>query len=79
MSVKVFSKDGKPDRVVTTASQETSAVFDGFREVKAEDADKQKAPEELPLAELAAKAAKQDAEVTDPAVKAALGAKPKTN
>jgi hypothetical protein len=37
MSVKVFSKDGKPDRVVTTATQETAAVFDGFREVKAEE------------------------------------------
>lgn len=37
--LKVFSKAGKPDRVVTSASEETAAVFDGFREVKAEEAE----------------------------------------
>lgn len=86
MSVKVFSKDGKPDRVVSTASQETAAVFEGFREVKAEaDADKQKAPEQLPVADLVEKAKAQDAD-TEPDVKAALAkanapkpAAPKTN
>jgi hypothetical protein len=66
---KVFRKDGKPDRVATNASQETAFVFDGYREVKYEDT---KAPEQLPDAELLAKAEAQGADVPQADVKAAL-------
>lgn len=67
MSVKVFSKDGKPDRVVTTASQETAAVFEGFREVKAEEpAGDQRTDAEREADEQAAKAKAEAAKPAAP-------------
>lgn len=64
MSVRVFSKEGQPARVVTTASEETAAVFEGFREVKTEDTEQagdQRTDAEREADEQAAKArAEQD-------------------
>jgi Mg-chelatase subunit ChlI len=80
MSVRVFSKDGKPARVVTTAAEETAAVFEGFREVKAEDSDEagdQRTDTEREADEQAAKAKAESAKANKPA--APKPAAPKTN
>lgn len=46
----VYSKDGKPDRLVTTEAERTAAVFEGFKPAKkAEPLDPPKTDDKKPV------------------------------